>query len=585
MIVWAAAALLGAILVALEFRRHDPRNLALRVVAVSLAVICLAVLLQPPSVSVRSTAGGVVVLLTEGSDPPTRRHLSDSLAGAPVLTWPDSVADLDALRRRFPGLRTLVLAGWGLRASMLSSHHDVELLRRAAPLPAGFEWLDWTREVTLGDPVWVRARLKPGREPRLVRFQGPDGVRDSLPVARDSAGPVVFRTTPAAVGVASLVIEVDGSRAESLAVVVRPNRPPRVLVLEGSPAFETSFLRRWLAGQGASMAIRTTISRGRDRVERVNLPPLPLRPLNPALLDRFDVVLLDGTVLATLGKAERAALAAAVEIGGMGLLVAPDTLARKDPDFFPFRVTPTGDLEDRLVRPLWPGRNDRSATPVPAGAESIDPAPTLLPLMRDPVGRILAGTIRHGAGRVGTSVVQAPSRWLLEEEPAPFAGYWSTLLRTVARRHGDQWSIGADGPVIPGLPVSLILESDDSLPQATVTSPAGTLDTLGLVQDLTNSGRWWGRYWPAVPGVYTVTNRGGDPHPMVVEAGGPSMREAAARLAATGWWAEQSERPTALAPAARRTALPPLLPFGLLVISLGLLWGEARGVALYTSNP
>ncbi len=196
---WVVAAALAALLAALELRRPNRRNLAVRIVAVMVAVAALFLLLDPPRLPANPGPGGVAVLLTPGADALARRHLADSLPGVPQVASPDSAPDLDALRRRYPDLRTVVVAGFGLRASMLARHGDLEIVRYPATSPDGLIHLAWTKEVTIGDPVTVTARLEPAPRPRLVRFEGPAGGRDSVRVAADSTGPVSFRTTPAAV--------------------------------------------------------------------------------------------------------------------------------------------------------------------------------------------------------------------------------------------------------------------------------------------------------------------------------------------------------------------------------------------------
>lgn len=579
MTAWVVAASLAALLVGLEIRRPDRRRLLLRSGLVLLVVAALVLLLRPPMLPSQPGPHGVAVLLTPGADDAARGFLADSLPGAPTLSSPDSVADLGALQRRLPEAHTAILAGWGLRASQLMRHGTLALRRHPTRQPPGMTRLEWTREVNLGNAASAYLRLEASDGDRLVRFEGPGGERDSVQVPADSAGQVVFRVTPKSAGVARLLVAVEGASADTLPVIVRRGTLPAVLILEGFPSFETTFLRRWLAGQGGSVAVRTTVSRGRDRVDRVNLPTLALRPLSPGLLDRFDLVLIDGPTLAGLGPSERRALASAVESGGLGLLVTPDSLARRDPEFFPFRLSPTGDIDDRLVRPLWPQRADRSTTAVPAAAESIDPSPTLQTLMRDPVGRILAAAIRRGSGRLATSVVVAPSRWMLEQESAAFGGYWSTLLQATAHSRGDRWSVLLDGPAVPGLPVTLVLQSEHPSPVAIVLSPSGHTDTLGLVQDLTDPSRWWARFWPDLPGTYAVAREGEEPHPFVVEPSTGTGREARSRLDATAWWSELSEAGPAPEFRPVRRPLRPLGPFLLLLTSLGLLWGENRGLS------
>jgi len=577
MTAWGLAILLAVALAALEWRRPDRRRRMLRVALVVVAAATLAALAVPPRLPGRTGPGGVVILLTPGTDQALRRRLMDSLPGAPVIAWPDSIRDLGALRRRWPAARTVVAAGWGLREASWSGLGDLALRPAPVTLPPGVSHLAWPRQAVLGDRVRIAGRVSASTPTGLLRLEGPGGERDSLVVAGDSAPTFEFEVTPTAAGLARYVLAPDHAPPDTVGLAVVPAQPPAILVLEGAPSFETRFLRRWLASQGARLAIRTRLSRDRDRVEQVNLPGVELGTLTGALLGQFDLVLVDGPTLAGLRASERRALEAAVREGGLGLIVAADSAARGDREFFPFGLVPLGDGDDRQVRPRWEGQPAVATAPVPVAPWEFRALPGQQPLVRDPVGRILAMGTRQGAGRVASSLLLAPSRWLLEEEPGAFAGYWSMLIAATARPPAEAWELATDGPLVPDLPLSLVLSTADPEPVATVRAPSGATDTLGLAQDLADPTRWWGRYWPREPGWHSATNRGGAPYSFDVGAAAPPAREAAARILATArraeWPAPDSAGFTSPPP---RTPLPRWIPFLLLVAALGVLWGEGR---------
>lgn len=576
MMVWVAAAVLGLGLAVLEARRANRRHLGLRIAAALVAAASLAALVRPPSLPSLAPRTDAALLVTPGADAAAVDRLHDSLPGLPVLTWPDSVADLGELRRRLPDLRHLHVSGWGLRESFWSGHDELSVIFHPSPSPRGFRHLAWPGVVRLGDEVPITARIDDTAPIGLAWIEHPDGIRDTLPAAALIDSVARFRVVPRAEGPATYLIGTGTLAAETLHVMVRPPRPPAVLILEGAPSFETTFLRRWLADQGAAVAVRTRLSRSQFRTERINLPGAVLGTITEALLDRFDLVMLDGSTLQALSGMERGALDRAIREGGLGLLVAPDSLARRDAQQFPFRLASTGDLDGRMVRPQWSGQRGGTGAPVPALAEEIVAEEGVRPLMRDPVGRIVAATTAHGAGVVGTSMIAAPSRWLLEEEPMAFAGYWQAMIAALARNRSDQWALAPDAPPAVDLALSLVLVTVDTLPQATVTRPDGTVDTLGLARDPAEPHRWWGRYWPLEPGWHQATNRDGEPYPFHVSVMAESAREAAARLGATARRADAPPVDPGRSPEPARRPLPPLLPFLALVVATGVLWGEGR---------
>ncbi|MFN2315820.1 MAG: hypothetical protein ABR551_06915 [Gemmatimonadales bacterium] len=576
MMVWAAAAALGLGLAALEARRADRRHLGVRMVAVLVAVASLAALVRPPSLPSLAPRTDVVLLVTPGANETAVARLRDSLPGVPMYRWPDSIADLADLRLHLPDLHRLHVAGWGLREAFWIGHDDMDVSFHPAPPPYGISHVAWPAVVRLGDAIPFVARLNAPTDEGAIWLERPNGTVDSLPLS-GLAGPVArFQATANAAGEWAYVLGMPGIPAETLHVAVRPAKPPAVLILEGSPAFETTFLRRWLAEQGATVAVRSRLSRDQFRTERINLPGVALGTITETLLNRFDIVMLDGSTLQALSGAERGALDRAIREGGLGLLVAPDSLARRDAQRFPFRLTSTGDLDIRMVRPQWRGQRGGTSVPVPAMAEEIVAAAGVRPLMRDPAGRVVAATAAYGAGMVGTSMILAPSRWLLEEEPAAFAGYWQAMIAALARNRSDQWALAADGPPAVDLALSLVLVTSDSQPRATVTRPDGLVDSLGLARDPAEPQRWWGRYWPMEAGWHHATNGDGEPYPFHVSVLRDTAREAAARLMATARRAGASPVDSEGFQEPARRPLPPLLPFLALVVATGVLWGEGR---------
>jgi hypothetical protein len=574
-IVWAAAALLGAALAGLEVRRPDHRHLGLRIAAVLVTVASLAALVHPPLLPSAATRPATVLLVTPGANNSEVGRLRDSLPGVAVMRWPDSIADLDELRLRMPSLRSLHVVGWGLRESFWTGHEALQVTVHPAPLPEGVSWLAFPERVRLGDAVPIAARLSAPADGPLW-LEHPDGTIDSLPSSPAGDSVARFEGRTRATGEFVYVLGGDGLSSESLHVSVLPPQPPAVLILEGSPAFETTFLRRWLADQGAAVAVRTRLSRDQFRMDRVNLPGMALGSVTAAMLDRFDLLLIDGATLQSLTVAERRVVDEAVRVGGLGMLVTPDSLARRTPGDFPFELLATGDLDGRMVRPIWSGQRGSPHAPVPALAAEIAPAARVRPVMRDPVGRIVAATAPHGAGVVGTSMITAPSRWLLEEEPTAFAAYWQVIIEALARNRSDHWALAADGPPAVDLALSLVLVTGDTLPVATVIRPDGTLDTLGLARDPAEPNRWWGRYWPVAAGWHHATNRDGEPYPFHVSMVRESAREAAARLTATARRAGTAPVASELDAVPARRPLPPLIPFLAFLVATGVLWGEGR---------
>jgi hypothetical protein len=354
-------------------------------------------------------------------------------------------------------------------------------------------------------------------------------------------------------------------------------------MLDASPSFETAYLKRWLGSRGAHVVVRTAISRGRFRLEEVNGNGTAAGVLTSASLQAFDVILADGGSLAQASDAERSALTRAVRIGGTGLLLTADVprgLATGGL-FSPFRLSRTGDLDQRRTRPIWPDAPRHSRVAIETEASVLASGPALA-LVRDETGRALAQEHEAGAGRVGVTLLRAPSRWVLEGESDQFASYWSLLMRAVARDITTRIGLLSDGPRHPDHPITITALSPEGRPPSphagspflVVRSPGGTIDTLAAARDPFDPGRWSGRFWPRVAGWHSVEFAGGRRVPFRVSPEGEwEGVEASARLAATR---ARLGRPVAENLGRASTDWLQPAAFMLLVLSLTWLWWEGR---------
>ncbi len=588
----AAPALVAVVLVRLEFRRPGRAQLFSRVVAVLAAVAAITLLLLGRG------GAGTATLLTPGA--PLAARSRDAV----TLNQIQSVATLAERRSE------VRLAGWGLLAhEWPDTIHQLAGFDRA-PLPFGVTQLDLPTEVAVGERLSVRGAVTlSGADAAWVILEDPAGPRDSVRVTRVSAG-FALSDRPRAAGPVDyrLRLRAPGlpEMAETLGVAVRELAPPSVLVLDASPSFETAYLKHWLGDRGARVTVRTTISRGRYRTERLNDQGGEIGYLTPALLEQFDAVFADGGSLASLAPRERSVLNHQVREQGLGLLVtadAPGLLARGtcgllsgfalEPLAGGGESVPGDGVEHRVARPAWTDAPRQSRTGIEAEAATLKPG-GIEALIRDEAGRIVVASRRAGSGRVGLTLLRAPSRWILEGEPDLFAAYWRTLLLAVARDTVTRIAIAADGPVRADHPVSLTLQvrssqfgvpgspgspgtwnSELRTPRVSVTSPTGVVDTVPLAQDPFDPIQWTGLYWPRTAGWHRL-GLGADrsvPFRVSYPAEWTGL-EASARLAASGprFGREAGHRPS------RDLALVWLQPalFAILVAALSWLWIEAR---------
>lgn len=565
-------ALVAAGLAWLEYRRPNRSKLISRVAAVLVAVLAIIVLLNTRAGS------GPVTLLTPGA--PIAAHTREAIA----LEQVQSVASLAA---RQPTIR---LAGWGLLAHEWPEEGaEITGFERSA-LPVGITRLDAPTEAGVGERMTIRGAVTlPSAAGGWVILEDPAAARDSVEV-KAGGGEFSLSDRPRAPGSVAyrltLRTQATPEIAETIGVSVRAVPLPSVLILDASPSFETSYLKRWLGEHGASVTIRTAISRGKYRTERLNRAGGDVGLLTAGVLSRYQAVLADGGSIAGLSQPERSALERAVREKGMGLLItadAPWLLARGNCGLLNgFALDPiitslaavSGDKGDRRVaRPVLKDGVRQSRTGIEAEAASIKPA-GIESLVDDEVGRMAAGWRKAGAGRIGMTLLRSPSRWVLEGESDLFAAYWHAMLRAMARDTVTRAIVSADGPVRADHPVFLTLESSGT-PGAVMIAPGGAIDTVPLAQDPFDPAKWTGRYWPRSAGWHQLSLIGGRSIWFRVLAPTEWVGvEASARLAATAPRVAQGSRNQSRTELARAWLGP--LAFAGLILSLTWLWVESR---------
>jgi hypothetical protein len=355
---------------------------------------------------------------------------------------------------------------------------------------------------------------------QLIYLEDPSGMADSAQL--DSTGAFRLEAKPRATG-RSLYVLRTGTPDRSLAAEtlgVTTVAPPawRVLMLEGSPRFETRTLRDWLAARGGAVAIRTAVSRNRFRTEFVNRDSGSLVDLTARLVSQFDVAVIDGRTLAALPASQRLTLRRAVANGGLGVLVIPDTVvfdphsARfSDRDFFlDFTFRRIGTLDERLVRPLWVGLDRPATVPAPAEPYALANRFGTESLIEDGTGNVLAQVAPRGAGRVALSLVTGSARWLRGGERDAYSAYWSRVLSAVAGSPGvDHWTIETPGPWLQHQPLIVSAETSGDQPVTLVVAPSGARDSVFLARDPLAPTHWRGTFWPREPGWHELAAAGG----------------------------------------------------------------------------
>jgi len=597
----AIAILLAVGTAYLEIRRANRKRLSWRLATNGAAVFSLlAMALQPQWLS--SSQPVSALLITSGADAEILKSLAASPSQIFLLgenaewksVYPNlqSIPDAAYLQRHYPEINSLQVVGHGLNDYDLDELDSIQIKPYLSPLPIGIKHAHWPREIAVGQTLQIQGTLAGlNNETYWLYLTDPGGFVDSVKITGPREARFTLSAMPHASGKFLYVVSLKSSAGkvlieEQLDVVVIKPQPLKILVLTNTVSFETKYLKNWASQNQNVLAMRAAISRERYRFEFLNRPQIDLSRVNAGLLRQFDLVLIDGKTLRALNAAERQALRAAVEQEGLGVLMLPDesVFENNAPDdfFLNFEFEKFPDLDERSVKPRWPEQRHLEITAIPAEPFAIKPAWGMQSLIADEMARILAGAYHRGNGLIGLSLIRDSYRWILEGN-APFhAEYWSHLLSALARKDDDKdrWSIPTTKPLIIDQPLALAAETSTTSPIGVVATESGAPDSIYLQQDLMESRRWFGTFWPRQTGWHNVALAGGESRWFYVcEKTNWLTWQAAQKAAATELHAARyvdllMERRSSIAPRAKPVAL--FWFFGIFLMSGAYLWAERK---------
>ncbi len=500
-----------AFLLLLEVRAGR-RRLGWRVAATIVATASLLGLVLPLAWSRPVANGGEGVYLTAGySEDSVRRFLAEHKGIYGI--WEEGEGRSGAWADGVWPVSRLHIFGYGLTRERWVGLQSPELVFHPGPPAEGVVWAEWPRWLNAGERLVVQGHWQGRPGPVKLLLMGFGAVLDSAGVEGDFS----LETVPAQLGRAVYrLVAVRGKdtiEQEELPVETRLGQPLKILILAASPDFENRFLVNWLARNGQQAAVRTALSRDRYQSSFVNMKPRSLDRLTEALLDGFDVVIADESVVA--GDAGWSLLRRQVKEKGLGLIVKTDSsIIRWKPGMRTLAV-------DSLVRPI--------------------------------VGGTLLGTGKLVYTALNTTYVR-----LMAARNAEYASYWSDLLRLVGRRvgSGDKWSWEPELCVV-GKNLNLSLQTSVTIPQGMVWD-GGRSVSVYLAEDEMLPFCWKGRYWPETSGWIGLNDPGKDTSWCYIAAQGSwtAMDREERRRETVAYIRETAKAPVGLLKGAVGTPMP-----------------------------
>ena len=435
--------------------------------------------------------------------------------------------------------------------------------------------------VTAGDPKLDQASVDLhvtatsrgyGRKPFAIKLSAGDHVIDSRQVAPEADGApidVTFTVSPdAAAGTvysATIAPETDeatsGNNVRSVFVSPR-GRKRRVLMLEGAPGFEHSFLSRALA-EDPDLEVDAAVRKGaNDAGQSTFLVQAPASraaalasgfPANREALFAYDAVIVANENADTLTRPQLASLADFVAARGGGLLVLGGlTFSGRGLIGTPLEAALPLELGDRrgamrrtsqgaelagprgIVVPTPEGethpvlRIGGSADETRKKWSALPPLPTSAALGAPRAGATVLAVTSVAGGAIypvvavqpyglGRSMIfggEASWRWrmMMPTTDRSYELFWRQAVRWLAAPSPDPVSILATDAAQPGDDLLIAAEVrdgtfapvSDAAVDASVTGPDGSSRPIVFRRDASREGRYVASFRPDARGVYAV---------------------------------------------------------------------------------
>lgn len=398
---------------------------------------------------------------------------------------------------------------------------------------------------------------------RVLENGRPIDLRRVVPAA--DGGPVraVFAVSPARDAATLYTVEIPSAPGERVlennrrSVLVEPaGRRHAVLMIEGAPGFEHSFIKRALSAD-PGLEVDSVVRKGRDttgaatyfvQAAAARAPRLASGfPQEREALYEYDAVILANVEADALSRAQLQMIADFVDIRGGGLLVlGAKSFVQQGfagtplEAVLPLRLTDRGGGVVRVstrqdtryavtltaegaahpVMRVGAGGADKwSSLPPLSGAAALGtlrPGAQSLALVRTPDGaRPLVAVQRYGQGRSMVFTGEASWRWRMQMPAADrtYELFWRQAVRWVGAGAPNRLSIAAPLGLVPGSTAGIGVDVRDRTyaPVAdaevslTVTLPGGAVTVLRAAATDPQSGRYGADMRFDEPGVYRLT--------------------------------------------------------------------------------
>ena len=450
-------ALLLSFLIFKEIERKNKSNLIFRLSASILAIVSLLFILYPINYDrkVSLSNSTIAILLTDGySQDSLEKYKGASLFSTDIaITKKDNkvqyIHDITYFLTSKPDYQTLHIFGYGLELDELKSLKNKNLIFHPTALKNGVSSISWPEKIRSGEQLLVQGKYNNTSRPEVkLILQGLGTNLDSVTIRKDTWNNFELKYIPKHLdkAVYSLIAlaDKDTLSKEEVPVMVKERELIRILILASAPDFENKFLKNWLAQQGYSLSVRTSISTAKYNTEFLNSRKNDLNRINSTLLNDFDILIGDMSELSRLSNLENQAVQNQVN-KGMGLIIKADA---SDPGngFYKntFPILENKQVIPKTLKLSWGGYSALKAILQGSNAIEIMAQAGTQSLVKNERGHILTNSKLFGKGKILLSVINDSYTWMLGNQEEDYSSFWTYILEKAARKKENPESLAVN---------------------------------------------------------------------------------------------------------------------------------------------
>ena len=425
-----------------EWVTRNLNNIVLNSIVAFVTMTALVLLVLEPTkeVEIDEQQG---LLLTYGYS----NHQKDSLVilnkGLKVLNYDSG----KSIRNELESLTSIYVIGQGIQYYDFLRFNDLEVDYIPMKKPSGINRLSYTNQITIGEKVEVNGSYyQPSKGSFLVFEDSRGNGLDSIQFVENSNSDFSMSGSPKTIGTYVYQLTVKDSTgvlldANPLPIEIKEKKSLRILILNNFPTFETKYLKNFLAEEGHEVIVRSQLTKGKFKFEYFNTNSSPVYEFTDAVLNQFDVVIVDADTYYSFGAIIKNRFEKNVRESGLGLFIQPSEFFFNLPEsssYFKFKRDG--------IRAVQLANSTNTLEKYPFGFDEQLLGQHIL--IRD--GITIAFYKQIGLGRIATTTILNSYQLLLNGSHIAYKNSWTQILDAISKKNNlvVEWKAVSHIPIV-----------------------------------------------------------------------------------------------------------------------------------------